>query len=127
AAPRQWGLAMLAVQPGERVLEVGCGTGQALPALSATAGPAGQVVGLDLSSGMLGVARAALARIGERHITLVAGDARALSFSDAVFDAVFMSFTLELFERQDAARVLRDVRRVLRPHGRLGLVALADT
>src|SRR5262249_9981944 len=127
AGSRHWGVNMLAVQPGEHVLELGCGTGHALATLSAKAGPLGHVVGVDQSSGMLSVARTTLAGIPDQHVALVVSDARALSFSHSVFDAVFMSFTLELFERQEAQHVLREGRRVLRSRGRLGVVALADT
>jgi demethylmenaquinone methyltransferase/2-methoxy-6-polyprenyl-1,4-benzoquinol methylase len=127
AASRHWGVNMLAVQAGEHVVEIGCGTGHALATLSGTVGPMGRVVGIDQSLGMLNIARAALTGVADHHVTLVVGDARALSFSESTFDAVFMSFTLELFEREEAEQVLHEVRRVLRSRGRLGVVALADT
>ena len=50
---RQRGLRLLAPQPGEYILEIGCGTGPSLPALTARVGDAGCVVGIDLSGGML--------------------------------------------------------------------------
>jgi demethylmenaquinone methyltransferase/2-methoxy-6-polyprenyl-1,4-benzoquinol methylase len=127
AASRHWGVNLLAVQSGEHVLEIGCGTGHALTTLSAQAGASGHVVGVDQSPGMLNVARATLAGGVEQHVTLAVSDARVLSLSSSRFDAVFMSFTLELFSPAEARQVLREVRRVLRSHGRLGVVALADT
>lgn len=61
-----------------------------------------------------------------RNVTLTIGDARLLCFRSSVFDAVFMSFTLELFE-EAIPNVLADVRRVLRIGGRVGIVAMSDS
>ena len=124
-ACRAHGLRMLDVQPGDRVLEVGFGTGHALAMLASTAGPTGHVVGTDVSSGMLGVARRRVESEDVAKLSFVLSDARALCFCDYAFDAAFLSFTLELFELANIAVVLREVGRVLRPGGRLGIVAMA--
>jgi len=124
---RQLGVSLLRVAWGERILEIGAGTGHGLAALGAAAGSAGAVVGVDLSAGMLAAARRTLANAGSSRIALTLADARALCFLDCSFDAAFMSFTLELFETAGLAAVLAEVRRVLRPHGRLGVVAMAET
>jgi demethylmenaquinone methyltransferase/2-methoxy-6-polyprenyl-1,4-benzoquinol methylase len=84
-------------------------------------------VAVDISSGMLAVARRAAQNTAGTNITFVHGDARSLCFRDAVFDAVFMCFTLELFEPADAAIALTQIRRVLRRTGRLAVVAMAET
>jgi demethylmenaquinone methyltransferase/2-methoxy-6-polyprenyl-1,4-benzoquinol methylase len=56
---------------------------------------------------------------------LLLGDARRLPFADSKFDAVFIAFTLELFDDADLLRVLNEIRRVLRPTGRLGVVSMS--
>ena len=120
------GLGLLRVQPGERVLELGCGAGGALVALARAVGGAGRVVGLDLSPGMLRLAAARLRRAGlADRAELVVADATAVPFADASFDAVFMSFTLELFDTPEIPLVLAECRRVLRPGGRIGVVSLS--
>jgi ubiquinone/menaquinone biosynthesis C-methylase UbiE len=120
----QIGLQKLNVQPWEHVLEIGFGTGQALIEL-AQAG-AESVSGVDLSEGMLHVARERVktADLGDR-IDLRLGDATQLPFKNGTFDAVFISFTLELFDTPEIPVVLGECRRVLRTGARLGVVSLA--
>lgn len=125
---RQAGLEMLAVQPGEVVLEIGYGTGQALVQLARSVGPQGEVYGIDISSGMWEIARERLTGAGLAHlVALEVGDAARLPFAREFFDAVFLSFTLELFDTPEIPQVLAECRRVLRSDGRLGVVALAKT
>jgi demethylmenaquinone methyltransferase/2-methoxy-6-polyprenyl-1,4-benzoquinol methylase len=116
------GLRMLKVQAGERVLEIGCGTGHGLAWIVQAAGRAD---GIDLSSGMLAVARKRTVLRSASPVHLVRGDAADLPYGPASFDAAFMSFTLELFDTPELPAVLAECRRVLRPGGRLGVVALA--
>jgi len=119
------GLRALDAREGEAVLEIGPGTGRALVTLAQAAGGAGRVCGLDLSAGMLRAAQARLDRAGVREqVRLVRGDARTLPFTANCFDVLFMSFALELFDAPEIPAVLRECRRVLRPGGRIGLVAL---
>jgi demethylmenaquinone methyltransferase / 2-methoxy-6-polyprenyl-1,4-benzoquinol methylase len=92
------------VQPGDRVLDVCCGTG-------------GQVTGVDFSEPMLERARAK-----SSEIDWVSGDALALPFPDDSFDAVTIGFGLR--NLADAEGGLREMRRVLRPQGRVAILEI---
>jgi ubiquinone/menaquinone biosynthesis C-methylase UbiE len=124
----QVGLDQLGAAPGERILEVGFGTGKSLVRLAQAVGEGGNVEGIDLSPGMLAVAGERLdqARLSGR-VKLQVGDGAALPYEDGRFTAVFMSFTLELFDTPEIPVVLAECRRVLRPGGRLGVVAMQMT
>ncbi len=122
---RRQGVEALDVSRGEKVLEIGYGTGHALEQL---AGPGVRVCGIDLSEGMRAVARQRLVEAGlDNNVRLDLGDARALPYEEGHFDAAFMSFTLEHFGREDVPGTLGEASRVLRAGGRLGIVALAET
>ena len=125
-AVRRLGIQALDVQPGERVLEIGSGTGHGLVALADAAGRSGYVCGIDNSSGMLSVAHRRIESSGGHRVRLAACDARDLCFQSGLFDAVFMSFTLEIFG-EEIPRVLAEAVRVLRSEGRIGVVAMAST
>ncbi|MCA9933545.1 MAG: methyltransferase domain-containing protein [Ardenticatenaceae bacterium] len=115
------GLRLLDAQPGERVLELGPGTGHGLAALGTAVAEQGTVVGLDLSGGML---CQAARQAQSQWVSLTQGDAAHLPFASQSFDAVFMSFTLELFDTPHIPGVLAEVRRVLVEDGRFCLVSL---
>lgn len=123
-AVRRRGLQILAAQPGERILEAGCGTGDSLPILAFCVGRMGQVIGIDLSSGMLSMAKSKFKRFASSKVTLTQGDLFQLPFADGTFDAVFMSFTLELFSIAEIPVVLYECKRILRSTGRIGIVSL---
>jgi demethylmenaquinone methyltransferase/2-methoxy-6-polyprenyl-1,4-benzoquinol methylase len=122
---RKIGLKMLNVAAGETVLEIGCGTGHCLVKLAKAVGPEGKVHGLDLSENMLAESKK---RLESMHLNecveLRCGDAESLSYADGLFDGIFMSFTLELFDTPAIRTVLSECKRVLRPTGRLVAVSL---
>ena len=109
-------VALAGVRPGHAVLDLGTGTGIAALEAAEAVGPAGSVVGLDLSDGMLAVARAHAARSGfESRLRFVKGDAERPDFPDRTFDAVIALFSLLHLPHPDAA--LRQMLRVLKPGG----------
>lgn len=126
-AIRDRALRQLALAPGERVLEVGFGTGHGLVAMATGVGGSGQVCGIDISGGMVSVARRRLAWQRQQHrVSLLQADARALCFRSGAFDAVFFSFALELFGTA-IPFVLKEAHRVVREGGRIGVVGLAES
>lgn len=121
------GLAMLNAQRGERVLEIGFGTGNALLELGKSVGPTGVVAGIDISQGMLKVALRKLERAKiETQVMLECGDGAELPYDDNEFSAIFMSFTLELFDTPEIPQVLQGCYRVLSARGRLVVVAMVN-
>jgi demethylmenaquinone methyltransferase/2-methoxy-6-polyprenyl-1,4-benzoquinol methylase len=100
-----------------------------LVALAKAVGPTGRVIGLDISDGMLGIARERLQKEGLNELVeLHLGDAAKLDFIEANSqDGVFMSFTLELFDNPEIPRVLQECHRILKPGGRLAVVSMTKT
>jgi demethylmenaquinone methyltransferase/2-methoxy-6-polyprenyl-1,4-benzoquinol methylase len=125
---RSLGLRLLAPTGSERLLVIGCGTGHGLVAIAERLGDGGRVTGLDVSTGMLAVARRRVeaSACAPRIQGLVLADAQVLPLADRSFDAVFMSFTLELFADDQIPVVLAETARVMRRSGRLAVVAMQD-
>ena len=111
---------------GERLLEIGFGTGHVLAELAKAVGPTGKVFGIDISENMLAEAKAVVEQeqLADR-VSLVCGDAEQLPYDPDSMDGIFMCFTLELFDTPDIPMVLAECKRVLRPGGRLVVVAVS--
>lgn len=123
---RDVGLNLLAAQPGESILEIGFGTGHCLVELARAVGPTGKVRGIDLSQRMTEEAAELLNKEGlDDQVELTCGDATELPYETDSLDGIFTSFTLELFDTPELPRVLAEWRRVLRPGGRLAVVAIS--
>lgn len=108
------------VQPGHRVLEIGCGTGSLLVLLKQRQ-PAAKVVGLDPDAAALAIARRKADKAGV-EIQLDEGFADELPYPDASFDRVLSSFMFHHLSRTVKEATLREVRRVLKPGGRFHMV-----
>ncbi|MFE0445623.1 class I SAM-dependent methyltransferase [Streptomyces fungicidicus] len=109
-------VAGIGLREGDRVLDAGCGTGRALPALRAAVGPSGVVLGADLTPAMLREA----ARAGrDRDGALLLTDVAALPLRASSLDAVFAAGLIA--HLPDPAGNLREIARVVRPGGVLAL------
>jgi demethylmenaquinone methyltransferase/2-methoxy-6-polyprenyl-1,4-benzoquinol methylase/phosphoethanolamine N-methyltransferase len=109
------------LRPGERVLEVGCGTGEVAQRARAGVGPDGQVSGIDPSADMIDVAHKKAARAG-LDIEYRVGAIEALPYPDASFDVVLSSLMMHHLPDDLKSAGLVEVRRVLKPDGRLLIV-----
>jgi demethylmenaquinone methyltransferase/2-methoxy-6-polyprenyl-1,4-benzoquinol methylase len=119
-------LRFLSIEEGETVLEIGFGSGRCLKRIAESVGKTGKVYGIDISSGMLEATTRRLEKAGVMDsVELCCGDAARLPYQDNTFDAVFMSYTLELFDTPEVPKVLKEVKRVLKESGRLGVVSLS--
>lgn len=119
------GLVLLHPQPGERILEIGFGTGYAQQYIAQSV-KNGLSAGLDLSIGMGRVAQRRLSRAGLLdQVDLMRSDTLPIPCQEGVFDGIFTSFTLELFDSPLIPEVLDEIRRVLKPRGRLVVVSLS--
>ena len=119
------GLRILGVKAGERVLEIGFGTGYSLATMAQQVGDSGLAAGVELSPGMIEVARKRIqVESPERSVGMIQGDGTTLPFAPNSFEAVFLSFTLELFSDDEIPVVLGECHRVLKREGRLGVVSL---
>lgn len=113
------------IQPGERVLEVAVGPGVTLVELAHRTGPTGQVAGVDLSDGMLALARRATATAGLTEVELTQADAAHLPFEDGSFDVLYNAYMLDLVPFDQMNAVLTEFARVLAPGGRLVLLNMS--
>ena len=123
---RDAGLEKLGVKDGDTVLEMGFGTGHAVLAMAESVGEKGKVYGIDISDRMLRIVGSRVEKMEmSKRVALQREDAADLPYKDDFFDAVFMSFTLELFDTPEIPKVLQHCRRVLKDGGRICVVSLA--
>jgi len=110
----------LEIAVGASVLDVGCGCGATAVELARRVGPAGRVVGLDISRVMLERARERAREAGRQNVQFLDADAQTHAFEPASADAVFSRFGVMFFA--DPVQAFRNLRRALVPGGRLGFV-----
>ncbi len=128
APMRELGLHLLDAKPGEHVLEIGYGTGHCIAELADSVGPTGKVYGIDISIAMQLLANQLAKERGiADRVELRCGDAEQLPYEDDSIDGLFMSFTLELFDTPEIPNVLAECFRVLKPEGRIVVVAVSKS
>ena len=118
---RRRGIEYLNASRDDFVLDVGCGTGRGVARLQTAVGADGHVVGIDVAERMCHLTRGRVDNGSPS--TVVCGDALALPFDTDSFDVVLVSFTLELFEDNHQMTLLEEVRRVLKPQGRICVIS----
>ncbi len=122
---RERGLELLDVQEGEAVLEIGFGTGYSLVEIARCVGGTGKAYGIDITPEMVELAKKRLEKEGlTERVELCEGDAGEMRYENRRFDAVYMAAALELFDTPDIPRVLAEIKRILRPTGRLGVISM---
>lgn len=104
-------------RPGERVLDVATGPGQPALSVAPLVGPTGSVLGIDLAERMVEVARSRAKAAGLENVEFRVMDAEGLDVPDASFDLVVCRFGLQIVTDPD--RAIAEIRRVLKPGGRL--------
>jgi demethylmenaquinone methyltransferase/2-methoxy-6-polyprenyl-1,4-benzoquinol methylase len=123
---RKIGVRLLNAQPGEMILEIGFGTGHQILAIAQAVGPTGSVYGIDISEGMNRITQARIQEAGlSDRVVLTCQDATSLPYPLGFFDALFLSFTLELFDTPEIPLFLAECHRVVKDGGRICVVALA--
>lgn len=112
------------LEPGDRVLDLCCGTGDLAIEVAGRVGPSGEVVGADFSEPMLEIAREKEPGEGEAAVSFVNADALELPFEDHSFDALTIGFGAR--NLADLDRGLDEMKRVLRPGGRLVILEITQ-
>lgn len=112
-------LERVGIQPGMRVLELGPGPGFFTPEAAQRVGPAGKLECVDIEPALVEKLQTKVRRLGLDNVEARVGDARALPFDDGAFDVVFLITVLA--EIPDRVGALREIRRVLKPDGRLSV------
>jgi demethylmenaquinone methyltransferase/2-methoxy-6-polyprenyl-1,4-benzoquinol methylase/phosphoethanolamine N-methyltransferase len=126
AGQRRKVLELAGLAPGERLLDVGCGPGRLAIQAAGTVGPAGEACGVDPSPGMVALARRNAVRAGMR-VRFDVGVIEALPYPDDHFDVVLSVLMMHHLPDDLKPRGLREVRRVLKPGGRLLVVDFGAT
>ena len=112
-------LDLAAPQPGERVLDIGCGPGTTVLKLAKHVGPGGHVLGADVSEPSVVRARERIAAAGLRHAEVIVADASVHPFPPDSFELTFSRFGIMFFS--DPVAAFANVRRAMKPGGRLTL------
>lgn len=119
-ALRRRAVDLLRLRPGETVLDVACGTGLSLPMLCDAVGPAGRVIGIEVSLDMIALARARVAREGREQVTLIEAPMEEAD-PGVTLDAILFNYTHDVLQSE---RALERIFRRARPGARVVLAGI---
>lgn len=111
---------MLALRPGETVVDVACGTGLSLPLLREAVGPEGRVIGIEVSPEMMAIARARCAAAGWRNVSLIEAAVEQAD-AGATFDAALFNYTHDVLQ---SPRALERLFSFARPGARIAIAGI---
>jgi ubiquinone/menaquinone biosynthesis methyltransferase len=114
------------LQAGQSVCDLMCGRGECWPFILERIGTGGQLVALDLSSGMLDGARQRLSRYSRFDMQVLEGNALATGFPDASFDRIVIAFGLKTLAPELRRPLSREILRILRPGGVLSAIEISE-
>ncbi len=115
------------IQPGDKVLDIGCGFGETTLEIAQKVGPSGEVLGIDCTDAFLDIANEERVAAGVTNARFEIGDAQVCDLPESHFDVAYSRFGVMFF--QSAVRALRNANRALKPGGKVCLIvwrALAD-
>lgn len=123
--PNKKALKMAAIKKGEKVLDIGFGTGWVLERMVPLVGPENITYGLDYSEGMKKIALYNLKKKNlDTSVELTTANVKEMPYADDTFDLVFVSFLIDLLAKDDIPTALAEIKRVLKPNGRLIIVSM---
>jgi SAM-dependent methyltransferase len=108
------------IQPGDKVLDIGCGFGETALEIARLVGPEGEVVGIDCTDAFLDIANEERDEAGVQNVRFELGDAQVCDLPEAYFDVAYSRFGVMFF--QSAVRALRNANRALKPGGKVCLI-----
>lgn len=114
------------IQPGDSVCDLMCGRGECWSFITDQMGTQGQLVALDLSTGMLAGARQHLQRYSHFNIQVIEGNALATGFPDGSFDRIIMAFGLKTLAPELRVPLSLEILRILRPGGVLSAIEISE-